>query len=172
MRKTRKLLVLLAAIFGTLFAVASPGLASGLHWYHSQTPNVTVTYTSATSATVEATGQVAGAGTFINAHLTIDYTFPVSCFNPGNDTGPVPGQSQSNTFVSPQQTIQAIHGNASFDLGPYTISTSAPSSACPGSSWTAVAGPLTITNVTVFVSSSNGGSLTYADNGPFANPNA
>ena len=128
-------------------------------------------YTSASSATVQATGEVAGAGTYITTWLTVSYTYPVNCFNPGEDTGPVPGESQTKTFTSPQQQIEALHGNASFDLGPYTISTVTPTNACPNSSWTAVAGPLSITNVTVYVDSSNGGSLTDSA-GPFTNPYA
>ena len=64
----------------------APAQASGLHWFQGQTPTVTNNGTS-----IEASGQVAGAGTFIVATLTVHYTFPVLCFNPGSDAGPVPG---------------------------------------------------------------------------------
>jgi hypothetical protein len=90
------------------------------------------------------------------ADLTVHCTFPVSCFNPGNDTEPVPGQSQSATLTTPPQTIQALHGNASFDLSA-TVTATALAKACPGG-WTPVVGPVTITSATVNISS-NGGSL-------------
>src|SRR5437899_4639094 len=71
-----------------LAAAAVPAQASGLHWFQGNTPTVTNNGSS-----VEASGQVAGAGTSIVATLTVNYTFPVLCFNPGNDAGPVPGHS-------------------------------------------------------------------------------
>jgi hypothetical protein len=92
--------------------------------------------------------------------MTIDYNFSSLCYNPGNDAGPVPGQSGSGVVVnSPSQTIQAIHGNASFDLV-YTVRQSA---SCPSRGWTSVV-TIDVTSVTVHVTSSNGGSLTYVDN--------
>lgn len=152
----KRLLLLAAAFAALLLGVASPALAAGLHWFQNQTPSISVN-----GSTVEATGQVAGAGTFINADLVVHYTYPVSCYNPGHDTGPVPGQSGSGTSTSPSQTIQANHGNATFDLI-YTVPTPTPAAgSCPSNSWTAVAGPVTITSVTLNITSSNGGSLTY-----------
>jgi len=139
-----------------LAAAAVPAQASGLHWFQNQTPTVTLN-----GSTVTATGQVAGAGTFIVATLTVNFTFPVNCFNPGKDGGPVPGQSQSGSASSIPQTIQANHGNASFNLTETVPTPTAPAHACPNSSWTAVAGPLTISSATVSIASSNGGSLSY-----------
>jgi hypothetical protein len=139
-----------------LAAAAVPAQASGLHWFQNKTPTVTLN-----GNTVAATGQVAGAGTYIVATLTVNFTYPVSCFNPGKDTGPVPGQSQSGSASTPPQTIQAVHGNASFNLSETVPTPTAPASACPNSSWTAVAGPLTINSATVSIASSNGGSLSY-----------
>lgn len=139
-----------------LAAAAVPAQASGLHWFQNQAPNVTLN-----GSTVTATGQVAGAGTYIVATLTVDFSYPVSCFNPGSDSGPVPGQSQSGSASTPPQTIQAVHGNASFNLTETVPTPTAPASACPNSKWTAVAGPLTITGATVSITSSNGGSLSF-----------
>jgi hypothetical protein len=139
-----------------LAAAAVPAQASGLHWFQNQTPTVTLS-----GNTVTATGQVAGAGTSIVATLTVDFSYPVSCFNPGKDKGPVPGHSQSGSASTLPQTIQADHGNASFNLSETVPTPTAPASACPNSSWTAVAGPLTITGATVSITSSNGGSLSY-----------
>ncbi|MDI2132937.1 hypothetical protein [Yinghuangia seranimata] len=150
-----KLLFLGAGALAIPLTATAPALASGLHFFHNQNPVITVN-----GNTVEATGQVAGAGTFIVADLTVNFTFPVSCFNPGNDTGPVPGQSGSGSLTTPPQTIQAVHGNASFDLTA-TVNPTASSNACPNKSWTAVAGPATITSATVNINSSNGGALTY-----------
>jgi hypothetical protein len=139
-----------------LAAAAVPAQASGLHWFQGETPTVTLN-----GNTLEATGQVAGAGTSIVATLTANFTYKVTCFNPGNDIGPVPGQSQSGSASAPPQTIQAVHGNASFDLVETVAPPTAPRSACPNGRWTPVAGPLTITSATVSISSSNGGSLSF-----------
>jgi hypothetical protein len=152
----KKLLATSSLAGMTLLAAAAPAQASGLHWFQGQTPAVTLS-----GNTVTATGQVAGAGTSIVATLTVNFSYPVSCFNPGKDKGPVPGQSQSGLASTLPQTIQADHGNASFNLSETVPTPTAPASACPNSSWTAVAGPLTITGATVSITSSNGGSLSY-----------
>jgi hypothetical protein len=153
-----KRLVATSAVAGTILAGASalPAQASGLHWFQNQTPTVTLN-----GNTVNATGQVAGAGTSIVATLRVNFTYPVSCFNPGSDTGPVPGQSQSGSASTPPQTIQAVHGNASFNLTATVPAQTAPANACPSAKWAAVAGPLTITGATVSITSSNAGSLSY-----------
>ncbi|WP_431682177.1 hypothetical protein [Kitasatospora sp. KL5] len=153
-----RLILLAAGLLGLMLSVATPALASGLHFFQNKTPTITVN-----GNTVRATGQVAGAGTFIVAGLTVNFTFPVSCFNPGNDAGPVPGHSGSGSLTTPPQTIQAVHGNASFDLTA-TVNPTAPSNSCPNSKWTAVAGPATITSATVNISSSNGGTLVFTKN--------
>ena len=142
-----------------LAAAAVPAQASGLHWFQGQTPTVTNNGSS-----IEATGRVAGAGTFIVATLTVHYTFPTLCFNPGSDAGPVPGQSGSGT-ASGSQTVQAVHGNAAFDIiVPVPTNNTPPPHACPNSKWTAVVGPPTVSSATVTVYSSNGGSLSYTQN--------
>jgi hypothetical protein len=139
-----------------LAAAAVPAQASGLHWFQGNTPTVTNNGSS-----VEASGQVAGAGTFIVANLSVNYTFPVTCFNPGKDTGPVPGHSGSGT-ASGSQTVQAVHGNASFDIVvPVPTNNTPPPNACPNGKWTAVVGTPTVTSATVTINSSNGGSLSY-----------
>ena len=139
-----------------LAAAAVPAQASGLHWFQGQTPTITNN-----GSAVEASGQVAGAGTFIVATLTVNFTFPVVCFNPGSDTGPVPGKSGTGT-TSGSLTVQAVHGNASFDLTlPVPSNNTPPPHACPNNKWTAVVGTPTVTSATVTVNSSNGGSLSY-----------
>ncbi|NUU24291.1 MAG: hypothetical protein HOV68_22725 [Streptomycetaceae bacterium] len=153
--KKARLLFLATGALAIPLTATAPAVASGLHWFQNQTPTITVS-----GNTVEATGQVAGAGTYIVADLTVNFTFPVSCFNPGSDAGPVPGQSGSGSLTTPPQTIQAVHGNASFDLTA-TINPTASSSSCPNHKWTAVAGPATVTSATVTINSSNGGFLTY-----------
>lgn len=149
---------MIAGILAALLGFSAPALASGLHWFQGQTPYFTESSTGS-SATVTAAGEVAGAGTFIVVTLTVNYSFPVSCFNPGNDAGPVPGQTQSGSSSTTSPEIPAVHGNASFDVSE-TVTATASSSACPNSSWTAVAGPLTVTSATVMVNSSNSGTLT------------
>jgi len=150
-----------ASLAGTIMlaAAAAPALASGLHWFQGQTPTVTTN-----GDEVHATGQVAGAGTSIVATLTVHYTFPTVCFNPGSDTGPVPGKSGTGT-ASGSQTVQAIHGNAAFDiLVPVPANNTPPPHACPNNKWTAIVGPPTVSSATVTVNSSNGGSLSYTKN--------
>ena len=160
----KKLLAASSLAGMTLLAAAGPAQAaqlsgSGLHWFQGQTPTVTNNGSS-----VEASGQVAGAGTSIVANLDVHYTFPVTCFNPGKDIGPVPGQSGSGT-ASGSQTVQALHGNASFDITvPVPTNNTPPPHACPNSKWTAVVGPPTVSSATVNVTSSNGGSLSYTQN--------
>jgi len=142
-----------------LAAAAAPALASGLHWFQGQTPSVTLT-----GNTVNANGQVAGAGTSIVVTLTVNFSYPVSCFNPGKDKGPVPGQSQSGSSSVQSPQIPAVHGNATFDLSETVPTQTPPATACPNGGWHAEAGPLTITSATVSISSSNGGTLTYTQN--------
>ena len=142
-----------------LAAAAAPAQASGLHWFQGQTPTVTLN-----GSTVNATGEVAGAGTSIVVTLIVNFTYPVSCFNPGKDKGPVPGQSQSGSSFTQTPPIPAVHGNASFNLSEPVLTPTAPASACPNGGWTATAGPLTITSATVSITSSNGGSLSYTQN--------
>jgi hypothetical protein len=153
----KKLLAASSLVGMTMLAAAAvPAQASGLHWFQGNTPTVTNNGTA-----VEASGQVAGAGTYIVATLTVNYTFPTLCFNPGSDTGPVPGQSGSGT-ASGSQTVQAIHGNASFDITvPVPTNNTPPPHACPSSKWTAIVGLPTVSSATVTVDSSNGGSLSY-----------
>lgn len=158
MRSKSRLFIMIAGILAALLGFSAPALASGLHWFQGQTPYFTESSTGS-SATVTAAGEVAGAGTFIVVTLTVNYSFPVSCFNPGNDAGPVPGQTQSGSSSTTSPEIPAVHGNASFDVSE-TVTATASSSACPNSSWTAVAGPLTVTSATVMVNSSNSGTLT------------
>ena len=145
------------AALALLAAAAVPAQALGLHWFQGQTPTVTLT-----GNTVEATGQVAGAGTYIVVTLTVNFTYPVTCFNPGSDSGPVPGQSQSGSSSVQSPQIPAVHGNASFDVSKTVPPQTPPANACPNHKWTGVAGPLTITGATVSISSSNGGSLSYS----------
>jgi hypothetical protein len=147
------------AAMTTLAVAAVPAQASGLHWFQGQTPTVINT-----GAAVEASGQVAGAGTYIVATLTVHYTFPTTCFNPGSDAGPVPGKSGSAT-ASGSQTVQAFHGNAAFDVTvPVPTDNTPPPHACPNAKWTGIVGPPTVSSATVTVSSSNGGTLTYSKN--------
>jgi len=96
-----------ASLAGTIMlaAAAAPALASGLHWFQGQTPTVTLD-----GNTVTAGGQVAGAGTYIVVTLAVNFTYPVSCFNPGKDKGPVPGQSQSGSSSVQSPQIPAVHG--------------------------------------------------------------
>jgi len=147
-----------ASLAGTIMlaAAAAQALASGLHWLQGQTPTVTTN-----GDEVHATGQVAGAGTYIVATLTVHYTFPTLFFNPGSDAGPVPGQSGTGT-ASGSQTVQAVHGNAAFDITvPVPANNTPPPHGCPNSKWVAVVGPPTVSSATVTVNSSNGGSLSY-----------
>ncbi|MCF2527657.1 hypothetical protein [Yinghuangia soli] len=150
-----KLLFLGAGALAIPLTATAPAIGSGLHFYQNQTPVISVN-----GNTVNATGQVAGAGTSIVADLTVNYTFPVSCFNPGKSAGPVPGQSGSGSVTTPPQVIQAVHGNASFNISA-TITPTAPNKACPNKSWVATVGPVTVTSATVEINSSNGGFLTY-----------
>ena len=156
----KKLLGTASIVAVTMLAAAAvPAQASGLHWFQGQTPTVTNNGTS-----IEASGQVAGAGTFIIATLTVHYTFSVLCFNPGSDAGPVPGQSGTGT-TSGSQTVQAIHGNASFDITvPVPGNNTPPPHACPNGKWRAVVGTPTVGSATVTINSSNGGSLSYTQN--------
>jgi hypothetical protein len=150
-----KLLFLGAGALAIPLTATAPALGSGLHFFQNQDPVITVQ-----GDTVNATGQVAGAGTSIVADLTVNYTFSVSCFNPGKSAGPVPGQSGSGSVTTAPQFIEAVHGNASFDLSA-SITPTVPKKACPNKSWTAVVGPVTVTSATVEINSSNGGFLTY-----------
>jgi hypothetical protein len=155
--KISRLVVVPAAALAMLGSGATAFAGVGLHWY----PGTAPTITKDAANTVTATGQVAGAGKYITAVLRVYYSYPVSCFNPGSDSGPVPGQSQTGSATTPPTTVQANHGNASFSLGENAPSPTAPARACPNSGWHATAGPITITSANVSVTSDNGGSLSY-----------
>lgn len=144
-------------------AVANAGV--GLHWYQGNTPSYSLTYNGDGSASVSASGQVAGAGTYITAVLTVNYSVPTTCWNGGADSGPVPGKTVSGSVTSDPVTTQANHGNATFNVGPVTVSPPSsvdPATVCKnhGNGWTATVGPLTVTSATVSVTSNNGGSIT------------
>ncbi len=145
MRREPRILVIFGVV-ALLFAVFSTvASASGLHY------KIAPTFTVNADNTVTATGEVAGAGTSINASLTASYTFTVTCNNPGNDAGPVPGKTGSGSTSGSELNIPSDHGNAFFDV------TTAP--ACK-KGWTANPGPITFVSATLTITSSNGGTLT------------
>jgi len=150
-RRTRNLLIfgVAALLFGVFSSVAS---ASGLHYKSGPV------FTVNNDNTVTATGEVAGAGTSISSTLTASYTFTVTCNNPGNDTGPVPGKGGSGTTSGAQNNVPAIHGNATFDVT--TAAATENTSGLCHSNWTANPGPITFTSATLTITSSNGGTLT------------
>ncbi len=146
--------LLLVPIVVVLFAVfPSVASASGLHYKIA--PTFTV---NNTNNTVAATGEVAGAGTSINASLTASYTFTVTCNNPGADAGPVPGKTGSGSTSGAQLNVPTDHGNAFFDVT--TSPAQENTSGLCKSGWTANPGPITFTSATLTITSSNGGTLT------------
>jgi hypothetical protein len=150
-RRPRKLVIF--GVVAVLFAVFSTvALASGLHY------KIAPTFTVNNDNTVTATGEVAGAGTSINASLTASYTFTVTCNNPGSDAGPVPGKTGSGSTSGAELNVPADHGNAFFDVttAPATENTSG---LCK-KGWTANPGPITFQSATLTITSSNGGTLT------------
>jgi hypothetical protein len=148
----RRLFGATAGLCVLLLMGTASAVASGLHFKSGPT------FTVNADNTVTATGQVAGAGTSISTTLTASYTFSVTCSNPGNDTGPVPGKTGSGSTSGSQLNVPAIHGNATFNVttAPATENTKG---LCP-SKWTANAGPITFTSATLTITSSNGGTLT------------
>ena len=152
MRREPRILVSLGVV-ALLFAVSSTvASASGLHY------KIAPTFTVNNNNTVSASGEVAGAGTSINASLTASYTFTVTCNNPGNDAGPVPGKTGSGSTSGGEVNIPTDHGNAFFNVttGPANPDTSG---LCK-KGWTANPGPITFQSATLTITSSNGGTLT------------
>ena len=152
MRREPRILVIFGVV-ALLFAVFSTvASASGLHY------KIAPTFTVNADNTVTATGEVAGAGTSISASLTASYTFTVTCNNPGNDAGPVPGKTGSGSTSGSELNIPSDHGNAFFDVttAPATENTSG---LCK-KGWTANPGPITFVSATLTITSSNGGTLT------------
>jgi hypothetical protein len=150
----RKILAAFAGASALLLVSGTAAFASGLHFFQNQDPQFQVS-----GNTISASGQVAGAGTYINANLQANYTFPVSCYNPGNDAGPVPGHSGSGSATGSTGPIQTNHGNATFNVSA-TATPTVSGNPCPGSGWTYTTGPVTFSSATLTITSSNGGSLT------------
>src|SRR6266702_2871349 len=141
MRREPRILVIFGVV-ALLFAVFSTvASASGLHY------KIAPTFTVNADNTVTAPGEVAGAGTSINASLTASYTFTVTCNNPGNDAGPVPGKTGSGSTSGTELNIPSDHGHSFFFFNA-TATTENTSGLCK-KGWTANPGPITFVSATL-----------------------
>jgi hypothetical protein len=120
-------------------------LASGLHFKSGPV-------WSTDGTTVTASGQVAGAGTSIDATVTVTVT-ATGCTNPGGNV------AEPHTFSSTQSgdsgPIATNHGNATFNVS--TPPPVAPAGTCPNGNWTI---HYHFSPATLTINSTNGGSLT------------
>jgi hypothetical protein len=152
-RRPRNLVIfgVVALLFGVFSSVAYAS-GSGLHY------KIAPTFTVNADNTVTVTGEVAGAGTSINASLTASYSFSVTCSNPGSDTGPVPGKTGKGTTSGSLLNQATDHGNATFNVTT-AVATENTAGLCK-KGWTANPGPITFVSATLTITSSNGGKLT------------
>jgi hypothetical protein len=134
-----KNIILSAAV---LLITAATATAQNPHFNNQNDPTVTATCTvhgeNNSVFVVHATGTVYGLGnaSTVQAHLNYTYSATFNCFNRGNDSGPVPGQSGPVSGQTNDVTLNVTNGHATFDIS-FTISGS-----CKGNALSS-----TVTNV-------------------------
>ena len=118
----RKLSVLILSLFAALALTMAPASAvgptsttrdGGLHFVGS--PNLTVVATTGGFA-LNATGEVAGAGTAATATLTADVAVTTGCINRGSQGQQPSGLERSFTAVTGSVPIETRQGRGTFNV--------------------------------------------------------
>jgi hypothetical protein len=156
MRRRLPIILILALGFTLLSAQAS--LAASPHFKKGGEPRCTVTFTSASSATVRCTASLAGLG---NADVLVTTstsgTAVYTCQNQGGNQAP----GQNKVLVGPASSTTSIpadqikNGNLTFTTNPavLTAPTTVPAAVagCPNSNWTGVNPVLTVTSISLTI---------------------
>jgi len=140
-------------IAATLMATAAFA-QQGLHFVG--TPTVMATKT-ATSASLTARGEVAGAGTTATATLSANATVTTGCINRGSKDQQPSGLQQTTTTVSGTTTFNTRQGRGTFTVStvPITLDRTCPDQMVP------VLVSVVFTDVTLTVTSQTG-TITYS----------
>jgi hypothetical protein len=106
--------------------------------------------------TLQISGTIAGLGTAnVDITITAQGTASVTCTNPGGNVAP--GQSKTVTVSGAQANVTPVNGKVQFTVT--TTAPSAPSGACPNSSWTASVVDVAFTSATITVTQSGTGTV-------------
>jgi hypothetical protein len=136
------------------FAPTSVTQTGGLHFVGQ--PDVTATKTD-TSATLTATGEVAGAGTSATAVLSADVAVTTGCINRGSKDQQPSGLQRTTTTTSGSKTFQTRSGRGTFEVTTAPVGTAGRT--CPDQ-MTPVLVSTEFTNVTLTITSGSSKTLT------------
>ena len=132
------------------FAATSTSNTGGLHFVG--TPTITATK-DANSATLTASGEVAGAGTTATATLSANATVVTGCVNPGSKNQQPKGLERTTTTTAGTQTFNTRSGRGTVNVR--TTGITLPGRTCPPPDEPVVVS-VTFTDVTLTITSQTG----------------
>jgi hypothetical protein len=152
----RRLTTILVLALGLTLLSAQASLAAAPHFKKGGSPVCTVTFTSASSATVTCTATMAGLGNAdVEVTTTVLGSAVYTCQNQGGNQAP----GQNKVLVGPASSTTSIpadaikNGNLTFTTNPVDLTAPATVSAavagCPNNNWTGVNPVLTVTSITL-----------------------
>jgi hypothetical protein len=149
----------------------------GLHFVGS--PDLTVNKVTdengiVTSASLSATGEVAGAGTGGEATLSATAEVTQGCLtneppgNPGGGQNAPSGLQTTDTTVTGSDTFTTTNGRGTFDVTTEAITTPTEDFSCPSAQQTEVLVGVTFTDITLTITTNEGKTITatFADQDP------
>src|SRR5215203_4468860 len=156
------------------FAIAPdtpPTKDRGLHFVG--TPDLTVNKVIdpdtglVTSASLSATGEVAGAGTGGEATLSSTAEVTQGCLTPPGNNEPS-GLERSTTTVTGSETFTTTNGRGTFDVTTNAITTPTEDFSCPSANMTPVLVSVLFTDITLTITTDEGKTITatFADQDP------
>lgn len=127
-----------------------------------------------TSASLSATGEVAGAGTGGLATLSATAEVTQGCLtneppgNPGGGQNEPSGLQTTDTTVTGSETFETTNGRGTFSVTTDTITTPTEDFSCPSAQQTEVLVSVLFTDITLTITSDEGKEITatYADQDP------
>ena len=154
----RRLATILVLALGLMLVSAQASLAAAPHFKHGGEPKCTITFTSASRASVTCTATLAGLG---NDDLVVTTstsgTAVYQCQNNGGQIAP----GQNKVLVGPATSTTSIpadqvkNGNLTFTTNPAVLTApttvSAAVAGCPNNNWTGVNPVLTVTDISLTI---------------------
>lgn len=153
------------------FAIAPTSTTKdqGLHFVGQ--PDLTVNKVTnaqgfVTSASLSATGEVAGAGTGGEATLTSTAVVTEGCVNKGGNEPK--GLQEDTTTVTGSETFTTKKGRGTFDVTTDAITTPSEDFSCPSANMTPVLVSVDFTDITLTITTNEGKEITatFADQDP------
>jgi len=169
---TALLLMAPALLSSGAFAIAPTSTTKdrGLHFVGQ--PDLTVNkvvdeFGRVTSASLSATGEVAGAGTGGEATLSATAEVTQGCLTPPGNNEPS-GLKRTATTVTGSETFTTTNGRGTFDVTTNAITTPTQGFTCPSANMTPVLVSVTFTDITLTITTNEGKSITatFADQDP------